>query len=148
MANRPAKPKGDPAEVAAASRAIAEVCLQRVIHDGQFILNELSRLRQVERETAAVMAATAARAADSGDAIHRVRELLSAWDLAAPLGTHATDPEYMIRQCAQQLADALDPPSWDTADTLNTEQSAATGLDPALTVPDPGIVGDTASYRT
>jgi hypothetical protein len=144
----PKRPPADPVEAARAARAIAEVCLQRVIHDGQAILDELSRLRQIERDTAKALAETSARAADSGDAISRVRELLSAWDLAAPLGTHATDPEYMIRQCAQQLAEALDPPSWDTADTPNTEQSAATGLDPALTSPDPGIVGDTASYRT
>ena len=135
MANRPYKAAADPLAVAESARVIAEVCLTRLINDGRSILDELARLRAAERQ--AEIAAVASRA--DHEAIARVRELMQTWDLAGG---------ETIRGFAQQLSDALDPPSWDTADTLNTERSAATGLDPALTTPDLGIVGDTASYRT
>jgi hypothetical protein len=149
MVNRPARPaKSDLVAVAESARVIAEVCLTRLVNDGGLVLAELARLREFER-TATQLTQSAA---EDREALARCRELLQTWDVAVPNDNGKNDAvaaaRYTTRQCAQQLAEALDPPSWDTADTLNTEQSAATGLDPALTEPDLGIVGDTASYRT
>jgi hypothetical protein len=125
------KPRTADPDRAAAARAIAEVCLARIAHDGQLILDELTRLRDVETTGQRDLLAANRDVDEHESALRRVKELLAAWELAAPADSGDLDPAgLVIRQCADQLTDAVyGARSAETRPA--TAQTRRTGPDPA-----------------